>query len=483
MNTLKKIIAALAIGGASPNLVAAVGPDYQRPPAPAPANYLDTEWGSWKEAVPADAIARGDWWAIYHDPVLDALERGAAANNQDVKAAVARVTQARALARIAKADFFPTLTLDPSYSWSRLSPNVLNPLPNTHGNDISVPLDLSYELDLWGRVRRLYEASNADAQARQAGYENTLLVLKADVAQNYFAIRTLDSERSIVRHTIELRRESLKLVNSLSRGGAASDLDVSQAETELDTTEAALLAIDRDRADLEHVLAVLEGKPASEFAVKGLPLAAATPLPVIPAGLPGDLLERRPDIAEAERALAAANARIGVAKGAFFPVVRLTGAAGFESMDVEALFNWQSMAWSLGPSLTLPLFEGGRIRANLKRSQAAYDENVAKYRQQVLVAFKEVQDALTDSRLLDQQAQAQDRSTTSARRTAEISNSRYRAGLVSYLEVVESERTALDAERESARLTGRRLVTSVQLIKALGGGWADSSLPKFAVSH
>jgi multidrug efflux system outer membrane protein len=423
------------------------------------------------------------FWHIYNDPVLDVLEHEAAENNQDLRAAVARVTQARAQARIAKADFFPTLTLDPSHSWSRLSPNILNPLPLAQGNDINVPLDLSYELDLWGRVRRSFEASNADAQARQAAFENTLLVLKADVAQSYSAIRTLDSERSILRNTIELRRESLKLVNSLSRGGAASDLDVSQAETELDTTAAALLALDRHRADLEHAMAVLEGKPASEFTVKELPLAATTPLPVIPAGLPGDLLERRPDIAEAERALAASNARIGVATGAFFPVVRLTGAAGFESMDVETLFNWQSKAWSLGPSITLPLFEGGRIRANLKRSRAAYEESVATYRQQVLVAFKEVQDALTDSRLLNQQAQAQDRSTASAHRTADISNSRYRAGLVSYLEVVESERTALDAERESARLTGQRLVTSVQLIKALGGGWADSSLPKLAISR
>ncbi|MGA2248470.1 MAG: efflux transporter outer membrane subunit, partial [Verrucomicrobiota bacterium] len=295
------------------------------------------------------------FWHIYNDLVLDALEHEAADNNQDLKAAVARVTQARAQARIAKADFFPTLTVDPSYSWSRLSPNVLNPLPVAQGNDISVPLDLSYELDLWGRVRRSFEASNADAQARQAAFESTLLLLKADVAQNYFSIRTLDSERAIVRHTIELRRESVKLVNSLSRGGAASDLDVSQAETDLNTTEAALLALDHYRADLEHALAVLEGKPASEFAVKELPLAATTLLPVIPAGLPGDLLERRPDIAEAERALAAANARIGMAKGAFFPVVRLTGAAGFESMDVDTLFNWQSKAWSLGPSITLPL--------------------------------------------------------------------------------------------------------------------------------
>jgi outer membrane protein, multidrug efflux system len=483
MNRAQRLGLALAAGGLSANLLAAVGPNYQRPAAPTPASFADTELGAWKEAAPADAIARGNWWSVYNDPVLDRLERQAAESNQDLKAAVARVSQARALARSAKADFFPSLSFDPSASRGRTSENALNPMPNRVGNDFRVPLDLNYELDLWGRVRRSFEGANADAQARLAAFENTLLLLKADVAQNYFALRALDTERAILRNTIQLRREAFDLVNSRYKGGAASELDVSRAETELNSTEAELLAVNRDRAEVEHALAVLEGKPASEFAVKELPLDANTLPPVIPAGLPSELLERRPDIAEAERLLAAANARIGVAKGAFFPVVRLTGAAGFESLDVDFLFNWESRLWSLGPSITLPLFQGGRNRANLRRSKAVFEENAAGYRQRVLVAFKEVQDALTGARLLSRQAEAQERSLASARRTADISDARYRAGLVSYLEVVESERTALTAERDSARLTGQRLLTSVQLIKALGGGWADSNLPKLAANN
>jgi multidrug efflux system outer membrane protein len=480
MKLIQLLGLALTTAVLSGDLLAAVGPDYRRPTVPTPGQFKDAELGAWKEAIPADAVARGNWWSIFNDPILDNLERQAAENNQDLKAAVARVTQARALARNAKADFFPSLSLDSSASRGRTSDNALNRLPSQTGNDFRVPLDLTYELDLWGRVRRSFEGANADAQARLAAFENTLLLLKADVAQNYFVLRTLDTERAILRNTINFRGEALDLVNARFKGGAASELDVSRAETELTSTKAELLAVDRRRTEVEHALAVLVGQPASEFAVKELPLATDTLPPVIPAGLPGDLLERRPDIAEAERLLAAANARIGVAKAAFFPVVRLTGTAGFESFDVESLFNWESRVWSIGPSISLPLFQGGRNRANLKRSQAVFEENVANYRQRILVAFKETQDALTGARLLSEQAVLQDQSRASARKTADISNKRYRAGLVSYLEVVESERTALGAERESARLTGQRLVTSVQLLKAIGGGWHDSNLPKLA---
>jgi multidrug efflux system outer membrane protein len=468
----------LLLGNAS--LPAAVGPDYRRPEVPAAERFADADLGSWKEAAPADAIARGDWWRVFDDPVLDELVRQAAANNQDLKAAAARVTQARAVARNAKADFFPSLFLDALATRGRTSDNSPTRLPHQTGNEFRVPVDLTYELDLWGRVRRSFESANAEAQARLAAFENTLLLLKADVAQDYFALRTLDTERQILRDTISLRRDALGLVNARFQGGAASELDVSRAETELASTQAELLAVDRQRAEVEHALAVLLGQPASQFAVSELPLAAGTLPPVIPPGLPADLLERRPDIAEAERLLAAANARIGVAKAAFFPLVRLTGVAGFESVDVETLFHWESRMWTLGPSVTLPIFQGGRNRANLKRSRAAYDEGVANYRERILVAFKETQDALTGARLLSEQAAVQEQSTASSRKTADLSNKRYRAGLVSYLEVVESERTALNAQRESARLTGQRLVTSIQLIKALGGGWQDSALPKLA---
>jgi multidrug efflux system outer membrane protein len=464
----------------SGSIFAAVGPNYHRPSAPEAPGFADAELGTWKEATPSDAIGRGDWWKVFNDPALDELERQAAENNQDLKAAVARVTQARALARSGKADFFPSLTLDPSASRGRISDNTLNPIPNRVGNDFRVPFDLSYEIDFWGRVRRSFEGANFDAQARLAAFENALLLLKADVAQNYFALRTLDTERVILRNTINLRREGLDLVNARLKGGTASELDASRAETELTTTKAELLEIDRRRAEVEHALAVLVGKSATEFDVKEMPLDESLLPPVIPPGLPGELLERRPDIAEAERTLAASNARIGVAKAAFFPVVKLTGTAGFESFDVDTLFNWESRAWTLGPSITLPIFQGGRNRANLKRARAAYEENVAHYRQQVLVAFKEAQDGLTATRLLNEQANVQNESRASARKTADISGKRYRAGLVSYLEVVESERTALGSERALARINGQRLVTAVQLIKALGGGWQDSNLPKLA---
>jgi outer membrane protein, multidrug efflux system len=477
MKTFGLILTLLLSG----NLFAAVGPNYRRPAPPEAKAFLDAELGTWKQATPSDAIARGDWWQVFNDPVLDDLERQAAENNQDLKAAVARVTQARALARSAKADFFPSLSLDPSASRGRLSDNTLNPIPHRVGNDFRVPLDLSYELDFWGRVRRSFEGANFDAQARVAAFENTLLLLKADVAQNYFALRTLDTERAILRNTINLRREALDLVNARFKGGAASELDSSRAETELTGTKAELLEVDRRRAEIEHALAVLVGKSATDFVVKEMPLDENSLPPVIPPGLPGDLLERRPDIAEAERALAASNARIGVAKAAFFPVVRLTGAAGFESFDVDTLFNWESRVWTIGPSITLPIFQGGRNRANLKRARAAYEENVAHYRQQILVAFKEAQDALTATRLLSEQAGVQNESRASARKTADISGKRYRAGLVSYLEVVDSERTALGSERALARITGQRLVTSVQLIKALGGGWENSQVPKLAI--
>jgi multidrug efflux system outer membrane protein len=474
MKTLGLVLAVAV----SANVLAAVGPNYHRPSVPEAREFSDAQLGTWKEATPADAIARGNWWTVFNDPTLDDLERQAAANNQDLKAAVARVTQARALARSAKADFFPSLSFDPSASRGRFSDNTLNPIPHRIGNDFRVPVDLSYEIDFWGRVRRSFEGANMDAQARVAAFENTLLLLKAEVAQNYYALRTLDTERAILRHTIDLRREALDLVNARFKGGAASELDASRAETELTNTKAELLEVDRQRAEIEHALAVLVGQSATDFTLKEMPLDESTLPPVIPAGLPGDLLERRPDIAEAERALAASNARIGVAKAAFFPVVRLTGAAGFESFDVDTLFNWESRAWSLGPSISLPIFQGGRNRANLKRARAAFEENVANYRQRILVGFKEAQDALTAARLLSEQAEVQNQSRTSARKTADISGKRYRAGLVSYLEVVDSERTALGAERAMARITGQRLVTSVQLIKALGGGWEDSNVPK-----
>jgi multidrug efflux system outer membrane protein len=337
---------------------------------------------------------------------------------------------------------------------------------------------MSYEIYLWGRVRRSFESARAEASASAATYYNILLTLESDVAQNYFLLRSLDAEIGTVTSTVGLRKEQVQLVRSRFEGGIGNELDVARAETELATTEAEAASLAKRRAELENALAILVGANPAVFKLAALETNAGwNPLPpAIPAGLPGELLERRPDVATAERELASANARIGVAKAAFFPVVRLTGSGGYLSGDIDNLFNWESRVWSIGPSVSLPIFAGGRNRAEYKRSKAAYQEAIAKYRQQILVAFSEVENSLAGVHHLSNQAAAQNRAVASARRAAELATERYRSGLVSYLEVVDASRDALQAERGSAQLTGQRLITSVQLIKALGGGWSEQQL-------
>jgi len=339
---------------------------------------------------------------------------------------------------------------------------------------------LSYEIDLWGRVRRGFESARAEAQASLAAFQNVLLTLHSEVAQNYFALRALDAELATVTGTVGLRKEQVQLVRSRFEGGIGNELDVSRAETELATTEGEAAALAKRRAELENALAVLVGENPSTFhfaAASSDDEAKWNPTPpAIPAGLPSELLERRPDVAESERQLAAANARIGVAKAAFFPVLRLTGSGGYLSGDVENLFNWDSRVWSIGPSLSLPIFAGGRNLANYKRSQSAYEESVANYRQRILVAFGDVENSLAAIRHLGDQAAAQNRAVANANRAAELATERYRSGIVSYLEVVDANREALQAKRGRAQLTGQRLAASVQLIKALGGGWNEQQI-------
>jgi len=310
-----------------------------------------------------------------------------------------------------------------------------------------------------------------------ADYYNVLLTLQADVAQNYFALRSLDAEASIVAATVSLRQQQVQLVRSRFEGGIGNDLDMARAETELATTEADAASIARRRNELENALAVLVGSNPSSFRVSALATTNWSPAPPsIPAGLPAELLERRPDVAEAERQLASANARIGVAKGAFFPVVTLTASGGYLSGEIQSLFNWDSHVWSIGPSISLPIFAGGRNRANYKRSQAAFEESVARYRQLVLVAFGDVENSLAGIRHLTDESAAQQRAVANARRAADLATDRYRSGIVSYLDVVDASREALQAERDNARLAGQRLNAAVQLIKALGGGWEQSTL-------
>jgi multidrug efflux system outer membrane protein len=404
---------------------------------------------------------------------LTGLERAATTNSPDLVAAFERVEQARAVARITRADLFPSASLDPNGNRTHYSANRTaqpgSPVLGYTGNQFSLPLDLSYEIDLWGRVRRSFRAAREQAQASAAAYQSLLLSLQAEVAQTYFMIRSVDLDRRVVSESIELRKKNLALVEALHRGGADSAVDVAQAETELSSAEADLLGLELRRAQLENALAVLCGQTSSSFSLAQTSVLYRPPL--IPIGLPAELLERRPDVAEAERSMAAASEEIGVAKAAFFPAIHLTGSAGVESVDLKNLFDWESRAWSLGPNLSLPLFEGGRNRAGLKRAESAYREAVAQYRSQVLVAFHEVEDGLVGLRLLKGQFEAQMRALEGARKVADLSRIRYKEGLASYFEVVIADRTVLDNEIAAYELNGQRMVTTVQLIKALGGGW------------
>ena len=454
-----------------------VGPDYQAPTNAVPAAYKAVNFGSWKEGRPLDNVPKGNWWEIFGDTNLNALEVQAVSANQQLKAAVARVDEARATARVARSQLMPNLNLDPSFTREAYSPNANPSFGNITANTFSAPLDLSYEVDLWGRIRRLFQGARADAQASLADYYNVLLTLQSDVAQNYFALRSLDAEIATVNGTIALRHEQVRLVRSRLEGGIGSELDVAQAETELATTEAEAASLAHQRDELENAIAILVGENPSSFQLAALDDPNWNPPPPqIPAGLPSDLLERRPDVAHAERQLASANARIGVAKAAFFPVLTLTGSAGYLSGDLSSLFKWDSRTWSIGPSLSLPIFAGGRNRAGYHNSQAAFQESTAVYRQQVLIAFGDVENSLSGIYHFAVQAEAQQRAVTSARRASELATDRYRSGIVAYIEVVDASRDTLTAERANAQLAGQRLITAVQLIKALGGGWSESSI-------
>jgi multidrug efflux system outer membrane protein len=450
----------------------AVGPDYQQPTNAIPQTYKAAEFGHWKIGATLDNVPKGNWWELFGDTNLNALETQTRQANQQLKAAVARVDQARATARVARSEFLPTVDFNPSFQRERYSPNAVPSFGNVTANTFSTPLDLSYEVDIWGRVRRNFESSRADAQASLAEFYNVLLTLNSDVAQNYFSLRSLDAEIATVARTVDLRREQVRLVSGRFQGGVGNNLDVAQAQTDLATTEAEAASLAQQRDQLENAIAILVGQNPSAFKLPALAETNWNPEPPeIPTGLPADLLERRPDVAQAERLLASANAKIGVAKAAFFPVVTLTGSGGYLSADVSTLFNWESRVWTFGPGVSLPIFSGGRNQANYRRSQAAFQEAVANYRQQVLVAFGDVENSLSGIRHLTDQSEAQERAVQNAQRATDFATDRYRAGVVAYIEVVDASRDTLTAERANDQLAGQRLIATVQLIKALGGGW------------
>jgi multidrug efflux system outer membrane protein len=448
----------------------AVGPDYRRPEATTiPPSYTGVT-DQWKTAAPRAHLSKGNWWEMFNDPELNKLEADAAEANQDLKAALARFKQARATADVAKSGLFPNLGVSFLPTDQRDSENrPVGGKPGQTYDGYTLPFDLSYELDLWGRVRRTVESATAQRQASADDVEAVRLAMQAEVAADYFTLRALDADKALLLASIEVYRKSLELVRNRRAGGMVSDLDVAQAETILKTAEAQLPDTMLQRLKFQNALAVLTGKNASIFKVPEKPLDLG-PI-IIPPSLPSELLERRPDIAASERRMAAANANIGVAKAAFFPTIKFNGLAGFQSGDVSMLFDWPSRFWAVGPSLTLPLFQGGRLTANLRQAKAVYEENVARYRQTVLTAFADVENNLAAEHLLSSEYQQVTAALKAARKQLEIADNRYSSGLVTYLEVATAQNVALSFERTGARLRGQQLVAAVALVKSLGGGW------------
>lgn len=448
-----------------------VGPDYRRPETPAASAY-----NSLPHQPPAAAGNRieQEWWRDFGDPNLDRYVAAALTANQSLKAAVARVEQARALTGEASAAYLPTVGATGLVSRERTSETTTNQFPNSLTTTYRLPLTFSWELDLFGRVRRLNEGARANLLATEELADATHLAVAAETASAYFALSATDEEARIVTGTLAVQKEMLSLVETRRDAGRATDLALEQARLAVSTSEADFAAIANRRSALKNGLAVLVGQAAPGFEADAIRQTNGA-LPSIPVGLPSELLLRRPDLAAAENSLRAANAQIGVAKAAFFPAISLTGSAGYASAAIDDLFLKDSRAWAISPSIYLPLFQGGRNRANYERSKAAYEETVAGYRQSILVALREVQDALTASQRLSEQSEAIARAVTSARKVRDLADERYLAGSTSYLEVIDAQRTALAVERGAAALAGQRLITRVALIRALGGGWETPS--------
>lgn len=471
-----------------------MAPAYQAPSAPRDAAFKEASpaWSqetataldgsTWKAATPSEEATRGEWWKIFNDTVLDNLERQALDANQDLKAAAARVKEARALNQVARSAYFPTV--DAGLGATRQQPSAASQgladgarvQPSTV---YRAQANVSYEVDLFGRVAANVDAAKADTQRSEALFHSVQLALQADVAQNYFALRELDAEGEVYAHAVALREDSLKLLKSRFDEGDISEVDVLRAESELSTARSAAMTALRLRAASEHSLAVLLGKTPAEFTMPASPLQSVNLR--IPAGLPSSLLERRPDIAAAERAMAAANARIGVATSAFFPSLSLTGTGGFESSSFGNLFKWSSRSFLLGPltgtALSLPLFDGGKRKGDLANAKASFEEQAATYQQQVLLAFREVEDNLAALRILEDQTRTQGDAVASSTKAAALLRTQYTEGQTNYLDVLDAQRSVLSARRDAVQLQGLQAIATVNLIRALGGGWDDTASP------
>jgi len=454
-----------------------VGPNYKKPAAAVPAKWDVEE--PFREAAPKDAVPKTAWWTVFHDDELTGLENDLLASNETLKVALAHYRQARASAAVENATLFPTFSVAPTAARQRYSSNRATgtniPLqgPVTQ-NSWTIPFTVSYEVDLVGQRRRTIEAAQASLQANAADFENVRLILTAELAADYFSVRQLDTEIALLLRTVDALQRGLELVNSRHKGGVASGLDVAQEETLLNQTRTQATLLRQQRKQFEDAIAALTGRVAPDFHLAARELAAEPPN--IDTSLPSDLLERRPDIAEAEREMGVANAQIGIAKAAYYPSLVLYGSGGWNSAKISQLFNAESGVWAIGANLAENIFTGGARRAQVQFSQAGYDAAVASYRGTVLGAFQEVQDNVTGLEVLANAQQSQADAVAAARRQLDIANSRYVGGLVSYLDVVNAQQVLLSNEQQEAIIHGQRLVTSVLLVKALGGGWDAASL-------
>jgi multidrug efflux system outer membrane protein len=450
----------------------AVGPNYRQPPATVPSHFKESA-GPAAGTTATALIAHSDWWRVFNDTALDRLEQDASAANQDIRIAVARVDQAEAAARYAHSFQLPTIGVAPSVARTREAQDRPNN-GNTNGqaatyNDFQLPLVFSYEVDAWGRVRRSLELARDVQQATEADLRFVRLSIASNVAVDYFGVRENDAERAILDSTIEQLQQALDLTTNRFAGGIASDLEVKQAKTLLDQTKAQAQALGVQRSQLEHAIAVLTGRAASEFALPTSPFDSQPPS--IPPGLPAELLARRPDIAEADRNVAAATAQIGIARTAYLPNISLTGWAGFESVAVGSLLGWENAIASLATSAVMPLFNGGRNRAGVDEATAAFRGSLAQYEKTVLIAYQDVEDQLAALRILSGEAQAEGDAVADAASTVDVATNRYKAGLVGYLDVLVAQSTLLANERVGAQISGQRMAATVALVRALGGGW------------
>jgi len=461
-----------------------VGTKYTKPPAPAPAAFKEPlpeyfkETPGWKQSEPADQTAKGNWWEVFKDTQLNGLEEQVSVSNQTIAQDEALYKEARALVQEARAGLYPTVTGSVAVTGSRVSANRgglnggFSPAANA---DIPLTGTASWVPDLWGNIHKTVEQSISNAQVSAAQLENARLSIQGELALDYFQLRGLDRERRLLDETVVAYQRALELTQDRFAQGVASRIDVVQAQTELETTRAQATETDVQRTALEHAIAVLTGKPPAEFSIPRTPLEQ--PPPPIPGALPSQLLERRPDIAAAERQVAAANSQIGIAMAAFYPTLSLTASGGFEGSSLVNWLTWPSRFFSIGPSLSQLFYDAGRRRAVTAEAQAAYDATVANYRQSVLTAFQQVEDNLAALRVLQQEAEQEDAAVKAAEESLSLALIQYRGGVTSYLQVITAQEAALQNESTAVSLLTRRMTASVSLVQALGGSWSVSQLP------